>query len=38
VGDEFVLLRHGRVAGTWEKDAITLERLAAEMAGDANAP
>jgi simple sugar transport system ATP-binding protein len=38
VGDEFVLLRHGRVAGTWEKDAITLERLAAEMAGDTNAP
>ena len=35
-GDLFVLLRHGRLAGTWSRGAISLERLAEEMAGDAS--
>jgi simple sugar transport system ATP-binding protein len=35
-GDLFVLLRQGRVAGIWSRDAIGLEQLAEEMAGGAS--
>lgn len=33
VGDQFLLLRHGRVAGEWRRADVTTERLASEMAG-----
>ncbi len=32
-GDEFVILRHGRVAGRWSKAGITAQELAARMGG-----
>jgi len=33
VGDAFIILRHGRVAGRWEKDEVTAEMLSRLMVG-----